>query len=134
MNKLLYLQTKQNILRAGLDAYKQAHPHLTAEEERYAFYQVASERDHLSDLIHSLSKNPQTKPLREWLNSLRQSGIVDYAVISANNPNGALVGNVECPLSTAEHLLSPAWLNYLASVNLVDEGNGFVQLSTEIDE
>ena len=64
MNKLLYLQAKQDILQAGLDAYKQVHPHLT-EEEQYAFCQVASERDHLSDLIHSLSKNPQTKPLRE---------------------------------------------------------------------
>lgn len=133
MNKLLYLQAEQDILQAGLDAYKQVHPHLS-DEEQYAFCQVASERDHLSDLIHSLSKNPQTKPLREWLDTFRKLGVVDYAVISANKSNGALVGNVECPLSTAEHLLSPAWLNHLAYVNLVDEDNGFVQLFIEIDE
>lgn len=133
MNKLLYLQAKQDILQAGLDAYKQVHPHLI-EEEQYAFCQVASERDHLSDLVHSLSKNPQTKPLREWLDAFRKLGVVDYAVISANKSNGTLVGNVECPLSTAEYLLSPAWLDHLASVNLVDEDNGFVQLSIEMDE
>lgn len=133
MNKVKYYQTKAIAVKLGVDAYREAHAPLTADEDT-ALRHLSKDAWDWDNLAVPLKRMQKSVTLSACLDAHQSFGAVEDVTVVIRDTKGRHIGEVDAALKNVSTLLPPFILQSLAFPLFIDEDDGYARILVEIED